>query len=162
MSNLKHYILERLKLTKNSIQQQSFTDKEMREDYIKVAFTTTKAEKQVYAEKYDIKTNKFRDIQIVILDELRKNRHNKTDFTFDDIQDFNRYDIKDHDYQQYLDEESIDFVEYMFNHYEEVAVKHNIIKYANLINAKNWNYRMSYSQRNILKKYVMLKEYLKK
>lgn len=150
MKSLKEIIIEKLKLSKDiSFGQSSFNDEELRNDYDTVAGAYTKAEKDPFKEKYGVDSNKIRDIQEVILDKLRENRHNKKEFTKTDISNFlrlhspERYD----QYIKYLDQEPIDFVEYLLEYYKE--------------RGKNINPgRMSIHDRYILKKISDLQKYL--
>ena len=68
-----------------NIRKQIFTDDELRKDYKDVEYAITKAEKQQYANKYRLNTNRFRDIQIAILNHLRNNRNNKNVATIIEI-----------------------------------------------------------------------------
>ena len=79
MININNFIQEKLKIGKTSFMleklkinsqsqintKQSFTDEELMKDYNEVSGAYTKAEKQEFAIKYDIVTNKIREIQIV-------------------------------------------------------------------------------------------------
>lgn len=123
MININNFILEKLKINSKSqvIDNQKFTDKELRDDYNAVRGAYTKAQKQEYAIKYDIITNKFREIQLVILDKLRENRHNKKEYDENDVHDFYRMDIPDTPYKkskEFFDKEPIEFIEYLKSYFE--------------------------------------------
>jgi len=148
MKSIINYIVEKLKISsKSKINNYNFTDEELRKDYNNVEYAITKAEKQAFAQKYEIQTNKYRDIQLVILDK-------------DDITDFNRFDIKDKEYIDYLDQEPIEFVETLFEYYEDQAKKRNILKWAGFVNQRNIGYKISIADKYLLKKYNTLKTYL--
>ena len=161
MKSIINYIVEKLKINSQSkINQNNFTDEELRNDYDEVENAMTKVEKQAFAQKYGIQSNKYRDIQLVILDRLRENRQDKKKFDKDDITDFNRFDIKDKEYIDYLDQEPIEFVETLFEYYEDQAKKRNLLKWANVVNQRNIGYRISFADKYLLKKYNTLKTYL--
>ena len=159
MKSLNQFIQEKYLIDMDS-DGQNFTDEELRDDYNKVAGCITKAEKNVFSQKYGIKANKIREIQIAILDQLKNNRQDKKKFDDDDIYDFLQYDIKEKEFNKYLDDEPIEFVKTMYDYYKKYCEKRKIIQYAQVINQRDWNYRMSYSDRNQLKKYITLRNYL--
>lgn len=160
MKQIISYIQEKLKISsKSKINNINFTDEELRKDYDEVEWAMTKVEKQAFAKKYEIQTNKYRDIQLVILDKLRENRQNKKKFDKDDITDFNRFDIKDKEYTDYLDQEPIEFVETLFEYYESEVKKRNLLKWAN-VNQRNIGYSISFADKYLLKKYNILKTYI--
>ena len=123
MKTIDTYIIEKLTLNKQTkIVEPSFTDEELREDYQTVRYRVfKKSEKEVYANKYNCKSLKIRDIQLVILDYLRKNRHNKSEFIEDDVHDFERFEIPDGNYNKYvkyLEQEPENFIRYMLQFYK--------------------------------------------
>lgn len=122
MININNFIQEKLKINSKSQvnTKQTFTDEELRHDYTAVNGTYTKAEKQEYAHKYDIDSNKFREIQLVILDKLRENRHNKKEYDKNDAHDFYRFDIPDtyKKSKEFFDKEPIEFIEYLKSYFE--------------------------------------------
>ena len=123
MININNFIQEKLKInSKSQVNiKQKFTDEELRHDYTAVNGAYTKAEKQEYALKYDIMTNKFREIQLVILDKLRENRHNKKEYDEKDVHDFYRMNIPDTPYRkskEFFDKEPIEFIEYLKSYFE--------------------------------------------
>ena len=123
MININNFIQEKLKInTKSQVNtKQKFTDEELRHDYTAVNGAYTKAEKQEYALKYDIMTNKFREIQLVILDKLRENRHNKKEYDEKDVHDFYRMNIPDTPYRkskEFFNKEPIEFIEYLKSYFE--------------------------------------------
>lgn len=117
------FMLEKLKITSNTKvnAKQSFTDEELMDDYNRVDGSYTKAEKQKFANKYDVNSNKFKEIQAVILDKLRENRHNKKDFNENDVIYFYRMNIPDTPYRkakEFFDKEPIEFIEYLKSYFE--------------------------------------------
>ena len=122
MININDFIQEKLKINSKSQvnTKQTFTDEELRHDYTLVSGAYTKAEKQEYAHKYDIDSNKFREIQLVILDKLRENRHNKKEYDKNDAHDFYRFDIPDtyKKSKEFFDKEPIEFIEYLKTFFE--------------------------------------------
>ena len=89
MKDLKDIISEKLIINKNlNIKEKEFTDEELRNDYNEVSGAYTKAEKEPFKDKYGVNSNKFRDIQLVILDHLRENRKKKKDLKIDDLRDY--------------------------------------------------------------------------
>ena len=122
MNNIKYYIIEKLKINSKSQvnTKQKFTDEELRQDYNDVNYAYTKAEKEPLAIKYDIQTNRIREIQLVILDKLRENRHNKKEYDKNDAHDFYRFDIPDtyKKTKEFFDKEPIEFIEYLKSYFE--------------------------------------------
>lgn len=127
MKNLIQFIQEGIKInSKSKINTKlSFNDDELRHDYNEVSGAYTKAEKQVFAKKYEITSNKIREIQLVILDYLRENRLKKNKFTNDDVKDFLRYDLpeKYDKLEEYLNKEQIDFIKYVLEYYKGFTTK---------------------------------------
>ena len=129
MKNLKDIISEKLIINKNlNIKEKEFTDEELRDDYTEVSGACTKAEKEPFKDKYGVNSNKFRDIQLVILDHLRENRKKKKDFTADDFRDFIRLEPSERyeKFAELLDKEPKEFVEFLLKTYEGI-IKHNHI-----------------------------------
>ena len=152
MKDLKDIISEKLIINKNTkINKKEFTDEELRNDYQEAGTVYTKKEKDVFCEKYGINTTKIRDIQIVILNELRENRKNKDVYKDSDVVDFIRYDISNvpSKFNSYLDQEPKKFVEAILKYYEKKALK-----------CSNIRGRQSYNDKYIFKRIDLLKNYL--
>jgi len=154
-------IIERLKLNSESkIKQKKefvFSDEELRKDYFEVSRAITKAEKEAIANKYMVNVLKIRDIQLVILDFLRKNRNNKTEFTEEDIFNFSLLDPPDGNYNKYvkyLEQESDEFLKYMLQYYINKAAHIGVRR-------RTANIGLSSNDRRILKIVDSLKKYLK-
>ena len=151
MINLYNYIIEKLVINKNIGKVNKFTDEELESDYNTVLNAITKNEKKAIADKYGVNIYKIRDIQIEILNILRENRKNKKEFTPNDSQNFFRYDIPDRydKFKKYLEEESTEFVEWLFE------------RYKNKVSKINTAYR-SYADNHVIRVYNNLKRYLNK
>lgn len=149
MKHIESFITEKLRINKN-IKLDTFTDEELRNDYHEIKGAYLKAEKQKLAEKYDSESLKIRDIELIILDKLRDNRHKKTTYDEEDFNDFVRLDPPDRKLKEYLDKEPIEFVEYLYKRYESIVKKRNLFKYKN----------MSIADKHILKLYEIYKSYL--
>jgi len=127
MKQITNYIQEGLRINKNTtVRKKEFTDEELRHDYECVNMAFSKSEKEPYMVKYDTTINKIRDIQLVILDKLRKNRQNKKEFDEKDIRDFCRFDMPWGRYEKlktYLDQEPKEFLQYVLQYYEQKCKK---------------------------------------
>ena len=162
MININNFIQEKLKINSKSqvIDNQKFTDKELRNDYNEVSGVYTKAEKQEFAIKYDIMTNKFREIQLVILDKLRENRHNKKDYDENDVHDFYRMNIPDTPYKKvkdFFDKEPIEFIEYLKSYFENESKHFRMAQ----ISMKRFGYHgMSIADRHQINMYNNVVKYL--
>lgn len=150
MKNLNTFIIERLKLTKDSkIELQTFSDEELMKDYDEITYACTKAEKLPIAKKYGVTTIRIKDIQQAILIKLRDNRHIKKDFTEDDVRNFFRLDVPEryNRMKEYLDQESTEFIEYLLEYLKEKAKK---IRYPYL----------SYSDKTLLNRIKNIEKYV--
>ena len=131
MININNFIQEKLKINSQSQvnTKQSFTDEELMKDYNEVSMAYTKVEKQEFAIKYDIVTNKIREIQIVILNHLRDNRFKKKEYDKMDFTNFVRYDLpeKYDKFKEYLDKEPEEFLTFVLHIYNEQARKFKFI-----------------------------------
>ena len=155
MKQIVNYIFEKLILNKSV--KSGFTDEELMKDYNEVSYAYTKSEKKQIADKYGITILKIRDIQLAILDLLRKNRNKKKEFTNKDISNFFRYDIPDtyNKFIKYLDEEPIEFIEYLRQFYEEKINKEPRIK-----KYRYYPQMLSIADRHLLKILDNLEKYL--
>ena len=144
---------EKLIINKNlNIKEKEFTDEELRNDYNEVSGAYTKAEKEPFKDKYGVNSNKFRDIQLVILDHLRENRQKKKEFTSNDFRDFMRLEPSERyeKFAELLDKEPKEFVEFLLKTYEGI-IKHNHINI--------WNPR-SIADKSKVKRLQNLQKYL--
>ena len=160
MKDLKNIIFEKLIINQNTGKLKSYTDEELRHDWSAVWNSFSLSDKKPYKEKYGVNSNKKEDIQQVISLKLRDNRNKKNKFDDDDIRDFNRLEYKEKEFFDYLDKEPIEFVKILYEHYKEYCQKHNLLRWVGVMNKRDWNYRMSYADKNQLKKYVELRNYL--
>ena len=160
MKQIKNFITEKLHLNKSSVlvKDSGYTDEELRQDYKDVEYALTKAEKQKYASKYHIQTNKFREIQLEILKYLQMNRQNKKEFNLDDLRDFWRFDFKEKEFLDHLKEEPIEFVQTLYINYDKNCKSRNIGPYANSHTMRSSN--LSIADRYLLRKYEKIKKYL--
>lgn len=151
MIKLQDYIQEKLQLNdKSKIKTLGpFTDEELMDDYSEVGGAYTKAEKEKFAMKYGINTNKIREIQIVILNYLRDNRQKKKEFEITDFQNFTRYDLpeKYEKLEEYLDQETEEFLKFVLHKYKEMA---ELFRF----NAR------SIADRHVMKRISQLEKYL--
>ena len=153
MKNLKDIISEKLIINKNiKVKEKEFTDEELRDDYEEVSGAYTKAEKEPFKDKYGVNSNKFRDIQLVILDHLRENRKKKKDFTTDDFRDFMRLSPPERyeKFAELLDKEPKEFVEFLLKTYKRIIKRNNI---------NIWNPR-SIADKSRVKRLQNLQKYL--
>ena len=153
MKNLKDIISEKLIINKNiKVKEKEFTDEELRDDYEEVSGAYTKAEKEPFKDKYGVNSNKFRDIQLVILDHLRENRKKKKDFTADDFRDFIRLEPSERyeKFAELLDKEPKEFVEFLLKTYKRIIKRNNI---------NIWNPR-SIADKSRVKRLQNLQKYL--
>ncbi len=158
MKQLDLFILEKLHLGKTLHPDNIILDDNvLMDDYGEVASATTKAEKLKIANKYGIKSNKIREIQLAILDILRDNRHNKKDFTDLDIRAFFRYDVPDsyNKLKEYLDKEPIEFVEFLKEHTNKLIDKNPYVKKYQFAPE-----RLSYADRRLINRRNNLEKYL--
>lgn len=150
MQSINNYILEKLKKIGINTQEKEYTDEELRKDYDKVWWATTKKEKQEVADKYGCSIIKIKDIQQEILKILKENRQNKKEFDDNDMKDFFRMEIPDKQWNKYLKEEPIEFVEYLYNYYDKKTkgIQH---RYPSTLSIAD---RRSLKLLNIFKKYL--------
>jgi len=162
MKSIINYICEKLnKINSKTADFEEFTDEELRKDYKEVWGATTKKEKQEIGDKYGCTDIKIRSIQIAILDILREHRNNKKEFTNNDVFDFIDYEIPEKQYEQYLDKETTNFVEYLFGFYEKKVNKLRCVqKYG--INSTFNSYNSSIADRHLITIYRKIKKYLNK
>jgi len=153
MNNIIDFIQEKLKISSfTKINKLNFTDEELMDDYSKAINAYTKDQKEPLIQKYNVSTGRIKDIQLAILDELRENRKNKTEFTKTDVLFFIKYDVPESypKYKTYLDKESKDFIEYLLEYYKNRG--RNISPYAG---------KQSIADKYVLKKISYLQKYLK-
>ena len=153
MKNLIEFIKEGLKITSNTkVNDFNYTEEEMRDDYKKVLWCTEKKEKQIYADKYGIQSNKIHEIGIRIAEFLRENRHKKKKFDELDFTDYIHLDIpqKYDKLKEYFDKEPKEFLDFLYKYYDNKTIRTR-------------NYapsRLSINDRYQIKRYNQIKTYL--
>ena len=152
MKNINTYINEKFQVSVDAIRnREDCTDEELRDDYETVRWAYTKKEKIEMGDKYGVTDYRIRPIQLEILDRLRENRFEKSEFNEDDILDFFRLEpsLVYSKFSKYLDNENKAFIEYMLEHYN------NLCKGINPA-------RCSYADKDKLKIKRFLNQYLSK
>lgn len=157
MKNLTKHIQEALKIGKDfKYDGIAFTDNELRDDYKKVDQCIYKKEKQEYADKYNVSSVKIKDIQLAILDILKKNRQKKDKFDDDDVLDFIRLNIPEKNWPEYFDEEPIEFIQTLFDFFEfKYRVRH-------ISSLKKLRRSLSSDEKLLDRRYNIIKSYLDK
>lgn len=153
MKTLKNKILEGLKInSKSKINYVYFTDEELRNDYEEVSMAYTKAEKQKFANKYGIQSNKILEIQQRIVEILRDNRQEKKKFDMEDFKDFIRLNLpeKYDKLKEYFDKEPKEFLDFYYEYYNKQTNSCRRLP----------SYNISSKQRYLIKRYNQIKKYL--
>jgi hypothetical protein len=153
MKQIIEFINEKLIINKNiKVNEKEFTDDELRKDYNLIDSNITKEKKKEFKEKYNVDSNSLNEIQRVILDRLRDNRHNKREYDRNDFRDILRYNLPGEydELVEYLNKEPKEFVKFLLKIYE------NIIKHNNI----NINAPRSIADKCRVKRYNYLKKYL--
>lgn len=157
MKSLSQYISEKL-----------MSVDEMIEDYNVISNSPDTNTKKNIASKYGLVSKKSADIQKAILIAMRNERNDRHNFSDDDITWFNRLSDMPSRYKTlctWLDEESLEFVNFMRSYYEE-KLKSKKSKFGSLFDLKNsakgrdWNYVMSYADKYLIDTYNNLTQYI--
>ena len=157
MKSLLQYINEKL-----------LSIEEMIEDYNTISDYPDTATKKSIASKYGITSKKSADIQKAILVAIRNERNNRHEYNDDDITWFKRLSDTPSRYKTlcvWLDEESLDFINFMRSYYEEI-LKSKKSKFGSLFDLKNsakgrnWNYVMTASDKYLIDTYNNLTQYI--
>lgn len=138
--------------------QSKFTRQELRDDYSKAEWADN-AEKKALGAKYGLTSLKKVDIQKAILLQLREVRKTATSFDVEDVRDFFRLEPGILKIKDWLKDEGIGFVKYLKEHELEYLKKHKIDKWIGWPIGNN-NYQLSYSDKDALKRYAKITEYL--
>ncbi|MBR2265639.1 MAG: hypothetical protein IJ882_03040 [Paludibacteraceae bacterium] len=138
--------------------QPAFTREELHGDYKKAEWADN-AEKKQLAAKYGLSSLKKGDIQKEILVQLRNVRKTATSFDTDDIRDFFHQEPGVLKIKDYLKEEGIEFVKYLKEEELEYLKKHKLDKWIGFPISNNM-YGISYADKDALKRYVKIVEYL--
>ena len=157
MKSLLQYINEKL-----------LSIEEMTKDYDIISDYPDTATKKSIASKYGITSKKSADIQKAILIAIRNERNNRHEYSDDDITWFKRLSDMPSRYKTlcvWLDEESLDFINFMRAYYEE-KLKSKKSKFGSLFDLKNsakgrdWNYAMSAADKYLIDTYNNLTQYI--
>lgn len=157
MKSLSQYINEKL-----------LSIEEMMEDYNIISDYPDTTTKKIIASKYGITSKKSADIQKAILIAIRNERNNRHEYSDDDIIWFKRLSDMPSRYKTlcvWLDEESLDFINFMRAYYEE-KLKSKKSKFGSLFDLKNsakgrdWNYVMNASDKYLIDTYNNLTQYI--
>jgi len=154
MKYIVNYIKEGIKIGSNTkVNNFNYSEEEMRDDYNNVSYAIEKKEKQHYARKYGIESNKIHEIELRISELLRENRKNKKEFDNKDVIDFIRLNLpeKYDKLKEYFDKETKEFLNFYYKYYEE-----KIKKISKLPTS-----RLSVSDKYLLKRFNQIKQYLK-
>jgi hypothetical protein len=112
-------------------------------------------EKKALSSKYGT-ANKIKDIQKAILLKMREERHNRKEFTVEDITNFTRLDFPEKKLYDELGEEPIEFVRFYADYYLQQLKKRRLDR---MIGQKLNSYS-SASDRYMLKRYETILAYL--
>ncbi len=158
MKSLSQYINEKLMLSID----------EMTEDYNAISEYPDAATKKRIASKYGLTSKKSADIQKAILIAMRNERNGRRKYSDDDVIWFKRLSDMPSRYKTlcpWLDEESLEFVNFMRSHYEE-KLKSKKSRFGSLFDLKDsakmrdWNYTMSYADKHLIDIYNNLTQYI--
>lgn len=109
------------------------------------------------AEKYNIRSKKIKDIQVAILEELRKSRSHAIEFDKDDITFFNRLDGK---FKDNIEKESISFILFLKDFLTERMKTKNLFDKIGLHTKRDWNFIMTAADKYLIEKYIIIEKYL--
>lgn len=141
---------------------------EMIEDYNIISDSPDTVTKKNIASKYGLISKKSDDIKKAILVAMRNERNNRHKYTDNDITWFRRLSDIPSRYKTlcaWLDEESLEFVNFMRTYYEE-KLKSKKSKFGSLFDLKNsakgrdWNYVMTYADKYLIDTYNNLTQYI--
>lgn len=157
MKSLSQYINEKL-----------MSIEEMIEDYNIISDSPDIVTKKNIASKYGLVSKKSDDIKKAILVAMRNERNNRHKYTDNDITWFRRLSDIPSRYKTlcaWLDEESLEFVNFMRTYYEE-KLKSKKSKFGSLFDLKNstkgrdWNYVMTAADKYLIDTYNNLTQYI--
>lgn len=112
--------------------------------------------KKELAAKYNT-SKKIKDIQVAILEELRKVRSHSTIFDNDDIVFFNRLDGK---FKDNVEKESISFILFLKDFLTEKMKGKNLFDKIGMHTKRDWNFIMTAADKYLIEKYVTVEKYL--
>lgn len=137
---------------------QYISESEIRQDYDKINDLPSIDNKQAIMEKYGIQSKKTIDIKISLLDFLRENRNNKSEFTDEDIKYFlrqtNGFPTIYKKVNEMLSKESNEFVLYLFDKYKKQ------VQNRKLENAKSTDKNLGVQDKFTLKCFENIEKYV--
>lgn len=128
---------------------------ELKQDYTN-ADGASGNEKKALSSKYGT-ANKVKDIQKAILLKMREERHNRKEFTNEDVNNFNRLEFPEKKLYDELGEEPIEFVRFYADYYLQQLKKRRLDK---MVGQKLNSYNSSISDRYLIKRYETILAYL--
>lgn len=140
---------------KNIIDYIKESYEELKQDYT-TADGASGNEKKALSSKYGT-ANKVKDIQRAILLKMREERHNRKEFTNDDVTNFTRLDFPEKKLYDELGEEPIEFVRFYADYYLQLLKKRRLDK---MVGQKLNSYNSSISDRYAIKRYETILAYL--
>lgn len=135
----------------------SFSRDEMEQDYNNLSMFVTMKEKKELGKKYGIDSGKIKDLQAVILQAIRRYRHEKTVFDEKDVKDFYLmgFPMVYNKLVLILKEEPKSFVEYLYKYMFNRMVQNGIMDKTGRV--KRY---YSYSEKNEVDALYFVKRYL--
>lgn len=131
---------------------------ELRKDYEDASYVTGKEKKDLIA-KYNVGSNKAKDIKYAILVKLQELRKNKESFDKDDINDFSQMSESDTQYYEELKKENDAFVKFLLDDFEKrMKSKGDLFKWVNLTSFSGLSF--SSSEKWLIKHYQKIREEL--
>ena len=131
---------------------------ELRKDYEDASYVTGKEKKDLVA-KYNVGSNKAKDIKYAILVKLQELRKNKKEFDENDLRDFSRMSDSDTQYFAELKKENDDFVKFLLETYEkDLKSKRDLFKYVNMTSFSGYSF--SSAEKWQIKRYQKVREEL--
>jgi len=131
---------------------------ELRKDYEDASYVTGKEKKDLVA-KYNVGSNKAKDIKYAILVKLQELRKNKESFDKDDINDFSQMSESDTQYYEELKKENDAFVKFLLDDFEKrLKSKGDLFKWVNLTSFSGLSF--SSAEKWLIKRYQKIREEL--
>lgn len=131
---------------------------ELRKDYEDASYVTGKEKKDLVA-KYNVGSNKAKDIKYAILVKLQELRKNKDSFDKDDICDFSQMSESDTQYYEELKKENDAFVKFLLDDFEKrLKSKGDLFKWVNLTSFSGLSF--SSAEKWLIKHYQKIREEL--
>lgn len=142
----------------NTINYLGYSFDEMQSDYNFIdSYDCKLNDKKILAAKYNVGSNKAGEIKNAILCQMREERKTRKAFTKDDVTMYWRIDVVD---KKKLPLEGMDFIVYLKDFLWNNLVEKGLDKKVAWAKGRDWNYRMSASQRYTIMSYLTVAEYL--